>query len=189
MPGAELIVGWFDQTLPGFLDDHPGPVTLLHLDADLYCSTKTVLDLVGPRLVPGSIVIFDEYFNYPGWQQHEHRAWQEYVTRTGTEFVVEAYTVDNEQVAIRITETGHTQTLAHVRPGDYSSIIVYELDTLRAAARAGGMAAVVAWFDVRGLTLELTSVGAALCREEVGGALARAGNPRPSTLDHRDRVV
>ncbi len=49
------------------------------------------------------------------------------------------------------------------------------MDTLRAAARAGGMRAVVAWFDVRGVTLELTSVGAALCREEAGGALARAG--------------
>ena len=67
VPGAELVVGWFDDTLPGFLDEHEGPVAFLHVDCDLYSSTKTVLDLVGPRLVPGSIVAFDEYFNFPGW--------------------------------------------------------------------------------------------------------------------------
>src|SRR3954462_15437518 len=96
--GAELVVGWFDDTLPGFLETHPGPVDFLHVDGDLYSSAVTVLDLVGPRLQPGSIVIFDEFFNYPGWQKHEFRAWEEYLARTGTEVTYEAYTSNNEQV-------------------------------------------------------------------------------------------
>jgi hypothetical protein len=104
--GAELVVGWFDDTLPGFLESHPGPVALLHVDGDLYSSAKTVLDLCGPRLVEGSMVVFDEYFNYPGWEQHEHRAWQEYVERTGTRFTWEAYTANDEQVVVRITDPG-----------------------------------------------------------------------------------
>jgi hypothetical protein len=103
VPGAELVVGWFDDTVPGFLAEHPGPVSFLHLDADLYSSTRTVLDLVGPRLQPGSIVLFDEYFNYLGWEDHEHRAWREYVARTGTRFEYLGYTIDNEQVIVRIT--------------------------------------------------------------------------------------
>ena len=101
--GAELVVGWFADTVPGFLAEHPGPVSFLHLDADLYSSTRTVLDLVGPRLQPGSIVLFDEYFNYLGWEQHEHRAWAEYVARTGTHFEYLGYTIDNEQVIARVT--------------------------------------------------------------------------------------
>ncbi len=105
VPGAELVVGWFDDTLPKFLHEHNGHIAFLHVDGDLYSSAKTVLDLCGPRLVEGSVVIFDEYFNYPGWEQHEHRAWEEYVARTGTEFVYEAYTADDEQVAMRITGT------------------------------------------------------------------------------------
>lgn len=104
--GAELVVGWFSDTLPAFLEAHPGPVALLHVDADLYSSATTVLDACGPRLVEGSVVIFDEYLNYPGWDQHEHRAWQEYVERTGTEFTWEAYTADDEQVVVRITRPG-----------------------------------------------------------------------------------
>lgn len=107
IPGAELVVGWFDDTLPTFLTQHPGPVALVHVDCDLYSSAKTVLDLVGPRLIEGSVVVFDEYFNYPGWEKHEHRAWQEYVDRTGAEFVYEAYTANNEQVAVRITRPGN----------------------------------------------------------------------------------
>lgn len=103
VPGAELIVGWFDDTLPDFMAAHPGPVSFLHVDADLYSSAVTVLEHVGPRLQTGSVVIFDEYFNYPGWEQHEHRAWQEYVERSGTGFRYEAYTMNNEQVVVVVT--------------------------------------------------------------------------------------
>lgn len=104
VPGAQLVSGLFEDTLPGFLADHPGPVAFAHLDADLYSSTRTVLDLVGDRLVPGSVLVFDEYFNYPGWQNHEHRAWTEFVERTGVRFDYVAYTADHEQVVVRLRE-------------------------------------------------------------------------------------
>lgn len=100
--GAELVVGLFGDTLPGFLEAHPGPVAFLHLDADLYSSTATVLELVGPRLVPGSVVLFDEYYNYPGWQDHEHRAWREHVERTGLQWSYLGLTLDDEQVSVLI---------------------------------------------------------------------------------------
>jgi hypothetical protein len=103
VPGAELVVGLFEKTLPGFLAEHPGPVAFLHLDADLYSAAVTVLDHVGPRLVEGSVIVFDEYFNYPGWQDGEHRAWEEFVARTGTEFRYEGYTYDHEQLIVTVT--------------------------------------------------------------------------------------
>jgi hypothetical protein len=103
VPGAELVVGWFADTLPGFLAGHPGPVDFLHVDADLYSAAVTVLDHVGPRLRAGSVIVFDEYFNYPGWQRHEHLAWQEYVERTATAFDYVACTYDHEQVVVRVS--------------------------------------------------------------------------------------
>jgi predicted O-methyltransferase YrrM len=101
--GAELVIGWFADTLPGFLAEHPEPVDLLHLDADLYSSTATVLEHVGPRLRPGTVVVFDEYLNHPGWEDGEHRAWTEYVSGTGIDFTYEAFTHDNEQVVLVVT--------------------------------------------------------------------------------------
>lgn len=104
--GAELVVGWFAETLPDFLAAHPGPVDLLHLDADLYSSTRTVLEAVGPRLRPGSVLVFDEYLNHPGWEAGEHRAWSEFVAATGTTFSYEAFTHDHEQVVVVVTAPG-----------------------------------------------------------------------------------
>ena len=99
---AELHVGWFEDTLPGFLARQPGNAAFLHLDADLYSSTVTVLTCFEDRIVPGTVLLFDEYFNYPGWQRHEHRAFQEFIERTGHAFDYIAYNSRGEQVAVRI---------------------------------------------------------------------------------------
>jgi hypothetical protein len=101
--GATLIRGMFEDTLSDFLTTHPGPVCFVHFDADLYSSTKVILDRLDGRLVPGTVLVFDEFFNYPGWQKHEYRAWTEYVDHTGVGFEYLGYTGDNEQVIMRIT--------------------------------------------------------------------------------------
>jgi Methyltransferase domain len=100
--GAQLMSGLFEDTLPGFLAANGEQVAFMHLDADLYSATKTVLDLIGDRLAPGAVLLFDEFFNYPGWQRHEFRAWEEFVARTGRTFDYLAYTGNNEQVVIRL---------------------------------------------------------------------------------------
>jgi len=101
--GAELVVGLFGDTLPGFLEEHAGPVAFAHLDADLYSSTVTVLDALAPRFRPGTVLLFDEFFNYPGWQDHEHRAWVEFCERTSTTFEYLGYAEEDEQLYLRIT--------------------------------------------------------------------------------------
>lgn len=100
---AELVVGWFSDVLPGFVEQNPGDVAFLHVDCDIYSSTRTVLEHVGPRLVEGSVVLFDEYYNYPGWQEHEYRAWREWADAHGVEWEYLGLTMDDEQVSVRIT--------------------------------------------------------------------------------------
>ena len=114
--GAELVVGLFEETLPGFMAEHPGPVAFLHLDADLYSSAVTVLEHVGPRLVEGSVVVFDEYFNYPGWQAGEHRAWEDFVARSGLEFRYDGYTFDHEQLVVTVTRAPRPAPVAEAVP-------------------------------------------------------------------------
>lgn len=78
VPGnVNLIKGWFNETLQAYLDKTPGPIALLHIDCDLYSSTKTVFDMARSRMVPGTVIVFDEYWNYPGWREHEYRAFEE----------------------------------------------------------------------------------------------------------------
>jgi predicted O-methyltransferase YrrM len=95
-----LIKGWFNETLPEFLKLNPGPVGLLHVDSDLYSSAKTVLTLLEPRLKAGSVIVFDEYFNYPGWQEGEFKAFMEFLERTGLAFEFIGYHRNEQQVAV-----------------------------------------------------------------------------------------
>jgi hypothetical protein len=115
VPGAELVVGLFDQTLPGFLAEHDEPVAFLHLDADLYSSTRTVLTALAPRMRAGTVLVFDEYFNFPGWAEHEHRAWTEFVRTTGLEFEYLGFTADDEQLSLRLLS-------APVVPGEVAAM-------------------------------------------------------------------
>lgn len=71
---VRLHKGWFDATLPPFIKGLKQPISLAHIDCDIYSSTRTVLEHILPRLAPGAVLVFDEYFNYPGWEEHEHKA-------------------------------------------------------------------------------------------------------------------
>lgn len=94
-----LVKGWFDESLPGFLAEHPGNCAFLHVDCDIYSSAKTVFTLLAERIVPGTVIVFDEYFNYPSWQEHEHRAFTEFLKETGKECDYFGYVGSHQQVA------------------------------------------------------------------------------------------
>ena len=102
-PNVRLHVGWFDATLPAFLATEPAPVAMLHIDCDIYASTNVVFDLLEPRIVRGTVIVFDEYFNYPGWQQHEFRAFQEFIARTERSYDYIGFSAEKGHVAVRIT--------------------------------------------------------------------------------------
>jgi hypothetical protein len=55
------------------------------------------------RLQVGTIILFDEYFNYPGWEIHEFRAFQEFIVTTGIQYEYIALNPDHQQVAVRLT--------------------------------------------------------------------------------------
>jgi predicted O-methyltransferase YrrM len=102
--GAQLVKGWFDETLPKFMVGHQQPIAFVHVDSDLYASAATVFDHIGDRLMrAGGVILFDEYLNYPGWEQHEHRAWREFVERTNISFEYVGYTPTSTQVAVRLS--------------------------------------------------------------------------------------
>ncbi len=99
---VELIPGLFAQTLPLFLQKHTENALLLHLDADLYSSTKEVLGMIKPRIVAGTILIFDEFFNYPGWQDGEAKAFFEFIESSNLRFEYLAYNGLGTQLAVQM---------------------------------------------------------------------------------------
>lgn len=66
----ELIVGWFKDTLPGFIPREP--IAVLRLDADWYESTMTCLINLYDHIVEGGLIIFDDYYIYDGCSRAVH---------------------------------------------------------------------------------------------------------------------
>lgn len=98
-PNVRLVKGWIDDTLAPFLDENPGTIDFLHVDTDTYAPAHTILSAARPRLAPGSIVLFDELYGYPAWEQHEYRALQETLPEECYEFIG----FSQMEAAIRIT--------------------------------------------------------------------------------------
>lgn len=103
MSNCEIFPGLFSETLPDFLKSHGAPAKLIHIDCDLYRSTQDILFNLGrARIVSGTIIVFDEYLNYPGWQNHEFKAFDEFLSWKAGEFEYLAYNRGGEQVAVRV---------------------------------------------------------------------------------------
>jgi hypothetical protein len=94
--------GWFEQVLPDFLNTHAGPARFVHIDCDIYSSTKTVLNLLSSRIVKGTVIVFDEYLNYPSWREHEYRAFQEFVASHGLKYRYIGFASSHFSVAVVI---------------------------------------------------------------------------------------
>lgn len=76
---VKLIPGMFHETLPKF---ELSTIAFVHIDCDLYSSTKYVLDTIETFIVPGTVIAFDDFPYFPGSEQHEYRAFAEFIDRT-----------------------------------------------------------------------------------------------------------
>ena len=105
-PLVKLHVGWFDETLPPFIEKYTAPVRLINIDCDIYSSTKTVLDTLADRIVPGTVIVFDEYIGNEHWREDEYKAFQEAVVAYGWRYEYLAVSFFTKQVVVKITEVG-----------------------------------------------------------------------------------
>jgi O-methyltransferase len=66
LPPPCIEAGEFSQVLPQVIGSKYRQAALVHVDCDLYESTKTVLYGLAPILQEGSILLFDDWFNFRG---------------------------------------------------------------------------------------------------------------------------
>jgi len=65
-----LVKGWFDATLPKFIP--PEPIAILRLDADWYDSTMVCLESFFDYVVPGGLILIDDYYAWDGCSRALH---------------------------------------------------------------------------------------------------------------------
>jgi Macrocin-O-methyltransferase (TylF) len=99
--------GLFHDTIPPFLELE-GPDAFLafaNVDCDLYTSTMDVLESFQGRLVPGTVLVFDEYMAHATWRQDEFRAWRECCKRFGWKYEYLGFSFSTKQAAVRVIST------------------------------------------------------------------------------------
>lgn len=102
---VSLIKGFYSATLPKFISENPtDAVAFVHVDCDLYSSTKEIFAYLGDRFRVGTIIVFDEFYNYSDWLLHEYKAWLEFVEERGIKFTYIGFIRIATQVAVRIDE-------------------------------------------------------------------------------------
>lgn len=100
---VSLIKGFYSATLPKFiLENTTETVAFVNVDCDLYSATKEIFAYLGDRFRVGTVIVFDEFYNYPDWLWHEYKAWMEFVEERGVKFTYIGFIRIATQVAVRI---------------------------------------------------------------------------------------
>jgi hypothetical protein len=77
---VELVTGDITRTVPDYVQAHPElKISLLNVDCDLYEPAVTILEHLYPRIVPGGLLVLDDYATFPG----ETRAVDDYFAGQG----------------------------------------------------------------------------------------------------------
>jgi len=84
---SEIHVGLVQNTVPEFIAEQTGPAKFMHIDTDTYLPAAAILQICNDRIVPGTVIQFDEFFGYPGWENHEARAFVEWLMRENRDAV------------------------------------------------------------------------------------------------------
>jgi hypothetical protein len=110
-PNVRIESGLFSESVPRFLKDGwPHDLRLVHFDADLYISTRPVLDTLCGSLKHRFLILFDEFYSV----NHEFRAWYEFLALYKlSDWRVVATSEDGSQVLIEVN-TQASVNAAHV---------------------------------------------------------------------------
>jgi hypothetical protein len=112
------VKGSFKDTIPQIvplIGDHP--LALVSIDSDTYQSAIDGLGPLLPLLRVGTVLVFDEFYNYTGFESGEYRAFMELIVGNGFEYSPLAFNAYHQQVAIQIT--GIPSEVQPVSPDDH----------------------------------------------------------------------
>lgn len=95
--------GWFDDTAPGWSRDLKKHVDFAYIDCDLYSSTNTTLEALRPHIRPGTVLAFDDWYNFPGWRDHGAKSFKEFIEQTGFKFEMLSFSTLHHAAAFKCT--------------------------------------------------------------------------------------
>jgi hypothetical protein len=87
--GCKFYKGWFEDTIDQYIkSESTKPISLLHIDCDLYSSTKTILNKLLPYIGTNTIILFDEWYYNCDYRCNdgEQKAFFEWIVQNNISF-------------------------------------------------------------------------------------------------------
>jgi hypothetical protein len=101
-PDTTIHTGWFHETIPKWREQFDAPIAFAYIDCDLYESVCAVLEGLTDRIRPGTLLVFDSWYNFPNWEEHSPKASEEWMQRHGIRMEPIGATTMDHTVAFRI---------------------------------------------------------------------------------------
>jgi hypothetical protein len=92
------------------------PLALVHIDSDTYQSAVDGLTPLLPLLRVGTVLVFDEFYNYDGFEAGEYSAFMDVVVAKGFKYTPLAFNAQHQQVVIQISELPPAESTDDVTP-------------------------------------------------------------------------
>jgi predicted O-methyltransferase YrrM len=98
---VEIIVGPFEETLEKWISENNNHFAFINIDCDLYESTSFILNNIEKnKIKSGTLILFDEFFGFNNWENHEFKAWKEFYKKNKIKF--EYVAINHMQVLVKI---------------------------------------------------------------------------------------
>lgn len=113
--GVLLAKGYFEQTAPSIkalIGDRK--IDMIHIDCDIYSSTKCIFDTFKENIRDGTIIVFDELFNYPGYIDHELKALFEFQQQNPLKQIIPVMVQNSPRAFDKVGETWGQQAVVRI---------------------------------------------------------------------------
>jgi len=95
-----LVKGEVENTLVKFLEEKKPSINFMHIDLDTYNPSKFVLHHTKKYMSKGAIILFDDFYNFTGWDVGELKALEDIYSPDEYEYL--AFSKDGCQGCIRL---------------------------------------------------------------------------------------
>lgn len=105
-PNVIIHDGLFEATIPRWLEANRyllPRIRLIHIDCDLGSSTNDVLMHLGSVMQRNKcLVLFDEFYNYAGYEKHEFESFRRFSEMDKVKFEVLGRNINHQQALIQV---------------------------------------------------------------------------------------
>ena len=84
---VKIIEGLIEHKLDNFLINHDNKIAFIHIDVDVYSTTKFILEKIKNYIDKETLILFDDFCCFPGWRHGQFKALNEIFSKNQVQYI------------------------------------------------------------------------------------------------------